>query len=75
MDDPQANAPVDRAEPPLDRNTRIPGSWPSFAESPLAQVWARASDTRRDATTRALRRPSSSGCRRRPAAADAPMAV
>jgi hypothetical protein len=38
------------AEPWLDRNKRVPGSAPSFAESPLAQVWARASNTAEAAT-------------------------
>jgi hypothetical protein len=27
-----------------ERNRRLPGSPPSYAESPLASVWARASD-------------------------------
>lgn len=42
MEAPRKDAGHDQVEPWIDRAERFPGSPPSFADSPLAKVWARA---------------------------------
>jgi hypothetical protein len=39
----------EKKEPRQRRNVVFPGSTPSFADSPLAAVWAKAADSRADA--------------------------